>query len=754
MENSNISSSIEGQKQPFKLAQDPIEIINNEKSNDQSELFPSVHPHPVKAALPKKNAGIRESRADALSFPKRSNIMLGLIILSVWGTLLKLSCCPSSLEYLVTLPFIAFWSYWLFCIDYACGLRYRCPPPVKPSTLVLVSLSNFIFLPLVGDMFFQPLLDPFFYAWLLSLVYVPYRIGSFLEEKENTNKKILPYVLSAGAVVLPLLAGVLSVSAKSNPGLMLAFAWILSQTSWISYVANKLLGRFDDSVVSKQIKTRKIHAGTNIVMRYRAFPELERWLEHKFNSNGLLKGRHALIMWFGAPPLVLATIILVSSVLSNWTGQSPVATTVISQTTNASYALIFLYYFFALILAVPTVLVLKPTHLFLGEKGFGFLWRRRFFKFDGAPISWKGLSYIFIQHPVSQSSAALDNLCFQGELNKTTRIRLNCIDSFEDKELLLKAINTWAPKVKKDAAVKESLQPPSGYSYTELWLQALTAPPKRDRFKPLVHDAFLKNNSYRILGSLGSGGQGFAYLAEDCSEHKEIVLKEFILPVYVDVRVRKSALEQFENEARILSRLENPQIVHLKDYFVEDHRAYLVLEHIEGASLQEIVKYNGPLKEKEIVVLALQMCDILSYLHSQVPPVVHRDFTPDNLLLGTDGILKLIDFNVAQSSGSATTTGTVVGKPAYLPPEQFRGMPTSQSDIYAMGATLYFILTGQEPEPISVSHPIEVNSAVSFELNHIVVKATQLEVNNRYSEIHELKQALLDLRSDSENLGQ
>jgi serine/threonine-protein kinase len=351
------------------------------------------------------------------------------------------------------------------------------------------------------------------------------------------------------------------------------------------------------------------------------------------------------------------------------------------------------------------------------------------------------MTNIYIEQRSDQTSANAAKLCFRDNNNHIKKLGLNAFDSYEDKQLLLNAIRTWAPTISRDTRVIESLQPPSDYSYTELWLQALSAPPKRERFKPLIRDAVLKNERYRVLGSLGAGGQGFAYLVEDCSNQQEVVLKEFILPVYVDISVRKSALKQFENEARILSQLQHPQIVRLLDFFVEDHRAYLVLEHIDGSSMRTIVEGNGPLSIENTRALANQMCDILSYLHSQIPPVVHRDFTPDNLILNTNGTLKLIDFNVAQNTES-TTTGTVVGKPAYLPPEQFRGTPTTQSDIYAMGATLYFLLTGCDPTPISVSHPTQINSEISASWDNIIARATDLDLNNRYANIAALKDDL------------
>jgi len=222
-----------------------------------------------------------------------------------------------------------------------------------------------------------------------------------------------------------------------------------------------------------------------------------------------------------------------------------------------------------------------------------------------------------------------------------------------------------------------------------------------------------------VLGAIGVGGQGSAYSARDRINNTTVVLKEFILPVFVNVKVRKSALEQFENEAKILRQLNNDQIVKLLDFFVEDHRAYLVLEHIDGTSLRSLIEKKGVAGEPQVRNLAVQMCHILEYLHGLAPPVVHRDFTPDNLILRSDGTLKLIDFNVAQQV-EETTTGTVVGKHAYLPPEQFRGETTSQSDLYAPGATLFYLLVGEDPEPISVSKPILNTENVSQGLSDIV----------------------------------
>lgn len=131
------------------------------------------------------------------------------------------------------------------------------------------------------------------------------------------------------------------------------------------------------------------------------------------------------------------------------------------------------------------------------------------------------------------------------------------------------------------------------------------------------------------------------------------------------------------------------------------------------------------------------MCSILVYLHSQSPPVLHRDFTPDNLILGEDGTIVLIDFNVAEQR-EGFETSTVVGKHSYIPPEQFRGKATTQSDIYSMGCVIYFLLTGNDPEPISISHPKIQVEHLSENIDDFVAKATNPDSNQRFLSIDEM----------------
>jgi len=129
---------------------------------------------------------------------------------------------------------------------------------------------------------------------------------------------------------------------------------------------------------------------------------------------------------------------------------------------------------------------------------------------------------------------------------------------------------------------------------------------------------------------------------------------------------------------------------------------------------------------------------LLKFLHSNDPPITHRDFTPDNLILNAEGMLKLIDFSVAKQVQS-NVTGSVVGKPNFMAPEQFRGKPIPKSDLYSLGATMYYLLTGKEPEAILTSH---LGESFSQAMNDIVAKSTAIEADDRFESAQEMSTQL------------
>lgn len=315
------------------------------------------------------------------------------------------------------------------------------------------------------------------------------------------------------------------------------------------------------------------------------------------------------------------------------------------------------------------------------------------------------------------------------------RLRGGGLDRGECRHQLLHALKTFAPACTVDSTVHEALNPTDPETYTALWLRSLGGAIRRFPQGTLLPGLILDNGRYEIVEVLGAGGQAVTYVAKDLAAAKAgatVVLKEFVLPVHGGLEVSARSLDHIRREYELMGRIHCPHLARYYDLFVEDHRAYLVLEHVDGPSIRQLVERGGPLARKEALLLARQMAAILMHLHGQAPPVVHRDFTPENLLLASDGNLKLIDFNLAQELETAATR-TIVGKHSYIPPEQFRGRPVPESDIYAMGASLFYLLTGVEPEPISVSHPLALRPDIGADIDRLVARATALAVADRYA---------------------
>jgi tRNA A-37 threonylcarbamoyl transferase component Bud32 len=320
-------------------------------------------------------------------------------------------------------------------------------------------------------------------------------------------------------------------------------------------------------------------------------------------------------------------------------------------------------------------------------------------------INWSRITQIALTEPTDSADPTKRSVVFSDDKKTLLEIPMSNLEP-EDRSRLLHAIEKFAPQIKIQAKLIEALTPSQDKSYTELWLQSLNSS-NTVNLEPLEPGHSLLSR-YVVEQKLAVGGEGIAYLARDLKDLKEgiielapqVVLKETLIPPYVDRDVQKESVERFEREARLLKELHSQYIVGLRDYFIEDKRCYLVLDYVQGKSLRRLVESEGALSTQRVLELARQMAEILTFLHSK--GVVHRDFTPDNLILQENGALKLIDFNVASDQGDGKT-GTIVGKHAYVPAEQFRGKANKQSDIYALGATLFFLKEGRDPEPISQS---------------------------------------------------
>ncbi|RME87139.1 MAG: protein kinase [Anaerolineae bacterium] len=229
---------------------------------------------------------------------------------------------------------------------------------------------------------------------------------------------------------------------------------------------------------------------------------------------------------------------------------------------------------------------------------------------------------------------------------------------------------------------------------------------------------------------------------------KLVAVKEMINTA-PDPIVRKTIVRNFEREANILATLTHPAIPRIYDYFSHDDRSYLVLEFINGKDLEAILnETDGFLKEEQVLGWAIELCDVLNFLHTHKPdPIIFRDMKPSNVMINQSGHVVLVDFGIAKTF-QAGQKGTMIGTEGYSPPEQYRGDATPLADIYALGATLHHVLTRRDPRlepPFSFKErPIRsINPEVSPEFVAVIEKALEYNPEDRYQSAAEMKDALL-----------
>ena len=277
-------------------------------------------------------------------------------------------------------------------------------------------------------------------------------------------------------------------------------------------------------------------------------------------------------------------------------------------------------------------------------------------------------------------------------------------------------------------------------SYTDLWEDELSRRFCPTQYIPLEPGRVLRNSTLTVIRQLATGGLSALYLCQ-LDNSRLIVLKEATIPQQGSEELKEKAREMFDREGKLLMKVDHPGIVHVLDCFAEFERNYMLLEYVNGVDLWQLVRQNGPQKEAEVLEWAIQIGNTLKYLHEREQPIIHRDMTPDNIILRNDGKVVLVDFGAANEF-IGTATGTFVGKHSFIAPEQLRGKATVQSDIYAFGCTLYFLLVGREPEALATSNVKadqgENTTPISDELSQLIESCTQLESGDRYQSVAQL----------------
>ncbi len=258
---------------------------------------------------------------------------------------------------------------------------------------------------------------------------------------------------------------------------------------------------------------------------------------------------------------------------------------------------------------------------------------------------------------------------------------------------------------------------------------------------------------YQVQDVIGIGGMGSVYRARDLhfpNVVKLVAVKEIISQA-PDPLVREAIIQNFEREANILVTLNHPAIPKVFDYFSNDERYYLVQELINGKDLEAILRGSiDPISEEQTILWAIEICDVLDYLHTHRPePIIFRDVKPQNLMVNQQNHIIVVDFGIAKIF-TANQKGTMIGTEGYSPPEQYRGEATFQTDIYALGATLHHLLTRRDPRleaPFSFGdRPIrKINPKVSEDLETIINTALNYKPEDRFKNIAAMRDAFVSL---------
>lgn len=246
------------------------------------------------------------------------------------------------------------------------------------------------------------------------------------------------------------------------------------------------------------------------------------------------------------------------------------------------------------------------------------------------------------------------------------------------------------------------------------------------------------DDKYEILKVIGRGGMSVVYLAMDKHLNKQWAVKE--------IRKKGSGkndeivVNSLLAEANMMKRLDHPSLPRIVDIIDNGITIYIVMDYIEGESLDKIINEYGAQPEEKVITWAKQLCDALGYLHSQKPPIIYRDMKPANVMLKPEGNIKIIDFGIAREYKEQNLADTtVLGTKGYAPPEQYSGQTDPRSDIYALGMTMHHLLTGVDPrsgEPYASVR--QWNPELSEGIEAIIDKCVEPAAENRYQSTADL----------------
>ncbi len=262
----------------------------------------------------------------------------------------------------------------------------------------------------------------------------------------------------------------------------------------------------------------------------------------------------------------------------------------------------------------------------------------------------------------------------------------------------------------------------------------------------------LLQNRYEIVRRIGGGGMGNVYQAYDRNLGDARRAVKEMMEMFSDPVLREKSIEDFRREATLLASLKHPSIPVIYDHFIEGGRYYLVMEFISGGDLAMRQKLaGGKFDEVTVTMWAIQICDVLDYLHHRQPPIIYRDLKPANLMIDPEANrVMLIDFGIARRVGPQQKGVTAIGTMGYAPPELFSGQVEPRSDLYSLGATMFHFLTGVDPrdKPLLIFDftknptPRQYNPEITPPMEEILMRAVEYLPANRFASAREMKRTL------------
>lgn len=395
---------------------------------------------------------------------------------------------------------------------------------------------------------------------------------------------------------------------------------------------------------------------------------------------------------------------------------------------------------FMMAVVLPIAKLMSPTYLFIDSKSIGM--HDHFYQ-------WQSVTEVKLEKVGVMGDPLEGRLVIITNSNARFVFDLTTVPDVQKRQRILRLVDRYALNATFNGEFMRTTNLLVDIQFTDLWLEEQG---QTDKVVARAEIETLGNGRYKIDSMLGYGGQGVTYLASPATaggdletrgaESEQVVVKELVLPNYADVRIMQDATSRFERGARLLKELDHPKVVCLLDSFLENGKAYLVMEYVKGETLRDVIEKRGALPFDEAKKLGLQLCEILEFLHERETPVIHCDFAPDNLIITPSGDVKLIDFDVARVVDNKAHT-FIAGRPSYTPPEQFRGQPTPQSDLFALGAILHYLLQGKDPPPLCAGNSDEETVWTSTGIEELIKSCCQFEASDRPSSAREIKKALM-----------